>query len=305
MDQLSIFSQADAVFEQAVEALRGLRFGRARAELKRAAQIDPFMANLETWRKTALFLEKGFSEDRMSECLAEKWNGLPDEVRSNRMLPAESKLTECEIAKIAQRHLDPSAGFLDRGHTVHWGDLLFADGQYQQAQKILMQDLSEEHAGHAGLWASYANALWRLGRHSEALGALVRSLVLDPFRVDLYRIEIAECSGLYEKIALKYNPDESRALLLFFGWIHGVWTIQCPKESENRIESDVRGLIAKTTDSGTVGRYRRFCLYFYLDRISGTGDFNLEARENMKQLEPDLFNLYLQKIEQNQNRLDL
>jgi hypothetical protein len=159
-----------------------------------------------------------------------------------------------------------------------------------------METLTDGHAGRADLWAGYASALWSIGNRRESTAALVRALVLDPAAVDLCRTRIPELRTLYEKLLLKRPPSESKALLLFYGWIEDLWKIRRPSGSPDTVESDVRKRIAGTDAPDRTGRLTRFSLCFYLDKIRPPGEIDIEARERMMELEPDLFRMYLEKI---------
>jgi len=301
--QLSIFSEADGFLEKAAAAVRELKFDRAEREMVTAGNVNPFLTNLETWRKIINLMKKEKKDGSLTDFISRTWHAVPDEVKSGRLHPHEAELADREIAEIALHHLGKAEGFLDEDQTVHWGFLLAACGKYLEAQKILLQSLTDNHTDHADLWAAYTNVLWQLNRKTEAHSAFVYALILDPFCIDLYRIKIPELKRLYEKLRMHYTESESQALLMFFGWMENFLVISRPQRAVKTIHTDIKKRIAETDDSGKTGRFRRFCLYFYLDRIRDYGDIDLEARERMMELAPDLFRMYMKKVEETQSEL--
>ena len=295
-DQLSIFSCADGSLEKAISAMTDLDLDLAESELNQAAGIDPSLANLNAWQKILALLKNQPTVRSLPDYLAGVWRTVSQDLSSGRLLPGESELADSQIAEIAVLKIGTGETFLDESRTVHWGELLVARKSYHDAQRILIKTLSGNQKDHAGLWAVYANLQRTLGREPESWAALVRALMLDPFAIDLNRNKIPEFQRLYETIRLQYTPDESRALLLFFGWMQGLWKITCPAGSEESLRNDVLRRIDRIDETGSAGRFQKFSLWFYLDLICMSGDYDLEARENMMELEPDLFLMYMKKV---------
>ena len=301
--QLSIFSRADDSLGRAVEAVRGLDLEQAGREIETARHVDPYAANLEVWNVIIGLLSGLDSGPPLPDFLASIWRALPEKTESGVVPMKFLDLIDREIAEIAFRHIGMSNGFLDEEKTLHWGFLSAARGDHDESRSLLMDALTGGHAGRADLWAGYASALWSIGNRRESTAALVRALMLDPAAVDLRRTRIQELRTLYEKLLLKRAPDEAKALLLFSGWQEGLWEIRRPARSPDSVESDIRNRVAETDVLGRSGRLRRFSLLFYLDRIRPPGEFDIEARERMMELEPDLFRIYLTRSEESQRVL--
>jgi tetratricopeptide (TPR) repeat protein len=294
--QLSIFSKADAALERAVEAFRNLDLKRASGAFSEAERLDPYLSNIQSWKNLILFLEGRERGGDLPQTLAEAWRRVPEHLDAGRLSATDTVFFDREIAGLAFRHVEPRDGFLDTGGTVHWGFLFTAIHEYEAARTALLPAIGDGGTDRADLWAGYADALWGLGRRRESAAALVRALVKDPFAVDLLRIRMPEVKPLYAKIRMRRDPRESRAVLLFAGWMEGLWDVVRPSGTDNRVEEDVMERIAKAGGSEPADRLRRFSLHFYLDRISPPGEFNIEARERMMELDAELFRAYLAKV---------
>jgi tetratricopeptide (TPR) repeat protein len=295
-EQLSIFSNADDSLKRAIDAVRNLDLEKAGREISAARRIDPYAANLEAW-EVIIGLLAGLGSGRpLSDFLAETWRALPEKTECGILSIKILELIDREIAEIALRHIGRPGGFLDAKKTLHWGFVIAARGDHEESRTLLMETLTDGHAGRADLWAGYASALWSLGNRRESTAALVRALVLNPAAVDLRRTRIPELRTLYEKLLLRRPPSESRALLLFSGWIEGLWEIRRPVGSPDVVESDVRKRIDGMDASDRTGRLTRFSLCFYLDKIRPPGEIDIEARERMMEMEPELFRVYMEKV---------
>jgi tetratricopeptide (TPR) repeat protein len=299
-DQLSLFSMASESVDRMIAAVRAFEFDEAEREIANAAQIDPYLTNLDAWRKIVHFMRRTSHNHDRHDSLAEMWRAIPAEVESGRFLPKEAELAENEIIEIARLHFSEALGFLDGNQTVHWGALLSAVGNHREAQKVLLDTISDGHTGRADLWAAYADALWAMGRHDESQVALMRALILAPLLIDFHRMHIPEVRSLFARLLLKYRSNESASLLLFFGWLEGLWKISGQKNRTGLAEQEIKKLLHQVRGDDRVHQFRRFSLNFYLDRLEG---LNVEAREAMMALAPDLFRSYLKKIEEIQKEL--
>ncbi|HDQ46242.1 MAG TPA: hypothetical protein ENN17_12230 [bacterium] len=301
--QLSFFSTADEVIEKTVSAIRELDFDRARRELETAARIDPCLAHIETWRKIVTLFYAGFSGGQPGDALAALWHTVAENVENGHWLPSEAQFADREIAEIAFRHLGNVKGFLDSDQTLHAGSLLAARGLYQEAGKALIDTLTGGHADRADLWSVYAETLRVLGRPVESRNALLRALVLDPFHIDLFRLRLPELQSLYVRVRMQYTPAESRALLFFYGWLDGLWPISLLGRPGGIRTEDIQKRLEQASGEEHTDRFRRFGLYCYRDQMLDSGRIDIEARQQMMDSAPDLFRLYLKKVDEKQSEL--
>ncbi len=296
--QLCFLTDAIEHLQQAHEAIENLNLEQAKEELTIAREIDPYISTLDTTAKLIALFEKHLEEcGEVEDFLAQVWQFVPQACQQNKLFLNEAKLADKYLVKIAEKQLPPDSDFIDPDEILHWGSLYLVAGKYEQARKVLLQTLSSTHPLRADLWAYYGDVCMESKKSNEAMAAYLNAVVIDPQEMDLFRIRNKDISALFAALQKSHPEAEARALLLFHGWLNGLFKIP-PRFGKFFAEHQAfQTLLDEELPNDKAARIHRFSICLCRDQSqSGDGPHDYSFRERMLELDAELFAQYMKKL---------
>ncbi len=296
MDQLDLFSQADEHLEAAHQALLKADFSAARKELQIARSINPFLANLDATAHVVDYFAKFFKKAKNpAEALAAVFKDIPQAVQKNALLIREADLVEQMMAQMALSRVKATRPFVDSGKVLHWGSCYALTRQFSKAEKAFKETLQSVKEQRADLWGYYADLCYLMSDPRQAQRAYVRSLLIDPQEIDLYRIKQPGLKQLYFELREQYKDAEARSLLLFEGWSRELLVFSQTGRSHDPLADPFRAMLKKPLPKDKAGKLHRFSLHVYIDQMNAQVDVN--NREKMQAIDKALFTRYLELLQ--------
>jgi len=297
MDQLNFFSQADDNLEKAQTALVELDFSTAKKELQLARSINPFLPNQEALQEVIQYFSRFHNKWKgTAEALAAIFLDLPEAVRKKRLLLRQAEMVEQFMAQMAMRQVKRNKPFVDRGQVLHWGYCFMVIRQFEQAEKIFKESLSALTNQRADIWGYYADLCYLLNDQRQAHSAYIRSLLIDPQAIDLFRIKFSALKHLYLELLEQHSEAEARGLLLFEGWCRNVFSFLPTGRALHPQTASLQSMLQKVTVKNKAARLQKFSLHFYFDQLHREVD--PDNREKMQALEKELFQRYLHILQE-------
>ncbi len=323
--QLSLFPDEFEVQAAAVAALRDLDLARARALLARVRRSNARLVNVGVIDAALTLLESVLRATPPDAGeLARAFTAAESTWRAGQLSKASADFADGVVAAYWRRH-GGDATFLDAGATVHRGlvDLLMGDPR--AARHHLRVSLEADCAHRADLWSYLGDASVALERTAEAGACYVRALLLGAGDVDFLRLRHPQLGALYTE--LRQSDACARELVFVYAWLRRI--LDVPRENgwlvdhAVRIEGETRLEPAAFTDGGdapsaeagktrlgghepevSARRLRRFAWLLYCDCSTRRGAVVVARREEMAELEPELFREVMREYEarETQNR---
>jgi len=301
--QLSLFPEAFAVQEAALEALEELDVEQALQLVQRAWEQDPMLANLDALESAVLWLDGELAAEPVTgERLAQLFLAVPGACQRGEIAREAAAIVDQALARRALRAEHEAAAFLDSTERVHRGALLLVLGRAGEAAAILRESVNAGHDGRADLWAYLGDACFLTERAEEANAAYVRALFLSARDADLFRIRQPRLAALYEELWREHPQDAARELVPIHAWLEGTLVIPPENGWLDPHLSRLRLAAAVRTDSPLEQRLRRFALLLYEDRSRPRGEYDVTEREEMRALPPELFERYMERCRKIESR---
>lgn len=293
--QRELFPEAHAVEADALEALDELDVARGLERVRRAREVEPGLSNLDAIEAALEWMGRALE------------GGRPDPERAARAFLARpaAKLS-AGGASFADRALagfglrGSQGAFLDAGGLVPRGALLLARDRAEEAWRGL-RALADEHPDRGDVLGYAADAARLVGRHEQANELLVRALVADPERVDLARTRWPGLGAVMEELRAGEQEGSARARLFPEAWIRGMLDVP-PENGWLDLRTDRLAALAPSGATHRTARLRRFALLLYQDRSRPAGDVDLEAREELAGLDPELFRRVMERLRDREHR---
>jgi tetratricopeptide (TPR) repeat protein len=298
-EQLTLFAEGLSFMERAERALEDLDLEDANLNLTAARNINPWLARLDTAEKF-LRMMKTCSETGKTAgaLLAGMWRMIPECVADGSMTVSEARWADTLVARSGVKMDKQGRGFVDDEAHLHLGACLLALNDPSGAHRILLETLDGNPLERTDLRGYYGDSCLSLGRYREANTAYFQALLLDPYKLDIFRLKDENLLDLHGRLAMKYGGQNTAALLLFFGLIDGTF-----KPFDTRaVSSPLWRKIIELSESAKTDRLHRFSLLSLRDRTVGTAP---EIRETMKALAPELFSTYLKTVSSKESNMDI
>jgi tetratricopeptide (TPR) repeat protein len=296
--QLDFFTPAIDHLQNAYDAIENTDFELAKREATIAREIDPYIPTLNTTAKIIALLETHYRPGAEPGIfVAGIWQLIPQACRSGKLNLNEAHLADRYLARIAERQLGQGCTFIDAGEILHWGCCYLLSNKYERARKTLLDTLSSTHPLRADLWAYYGDVCMESKHETEALSAYLNAVVINPQAIDLFRIKNKEISGLFMSLQNRHSEAEARALLLFHGWLGGIFKI--PKFFGQFLDGHAvfQAMFDGDIPQDRVSRIHRFSLCLCRDQSqSNGGSRDYRYRELMLDLNNELFEQYMKKL---------
>lgn len=303
MRQRELYPAALDVEADALDALEELDVDRGLACVRRARTADPTLPNLDALEAALAWLGSALAGRRDAVAIAGAFLAR----QAAELAPGAASFADRALAR---RGLALAGGaFLDDEACVPRGALLLVLDRHAAARREL-DALAAEHPERGDIAGYAADAALLLGEPELANVALVRALVADPPRVDLARTRNPELAALAHELGATPASAEAadsllRARLFPEAWLRGVVRVPSPEGGDAWLDGQLPRLAARHPPGAAApaARMRRFALLLYADRGRPAGDVDIGAREEMAELEPDLFARVMARLREREGHL--
>ena len=298
--QTNLFSSAIEHKLNSKSALVNLDLQLAGKEITLARKIDPYLADIRLYEQVIDFLGKELDASHNKNVLtnlAEIWGSIPEAVLQKKISREIVKFLDFVIASFILNHIKPGQIFVDSNAKLHKGVCWLMTGKRSEAHKALLNTLSSTHWGRADLWGYLGDSSCLLGNFREASTAYLNALVIDPQKLDTLRLKWIPLLRLYQELLTAYSDLEARSLLLTFVWLNDFLKIPRKNTPLRRFAVELTGQLNPEKIQNASARYRTFSTYLFIDQSQEQGELNIQVREKMMNLSPELFKRYLKKLE--------
>ncbi len=300
--QISLFSSAIDQKELAISALKKAEFLKARDYFTEAFEIDPSLAELGSYLNACNFLIKNLNTADLNDL-----KSLSDGLSKIREFYIAGEMNRFTFNLVEQllctkiTNLVP-ANYNDfiseSANSVHISYCYQVLSDYKTAREQLLPFLETPERFNSKLWGYLGDATWQLSWTGEAEKAYVHAFFIDPGQVDFLKLvhpgilkifQQLKKTGLGNEIIPFRIPTEC--------WLSGIFHI--PK-GENLIVYHAQQTLKqelKSEEINSAVNYHCFALWLYLDQAGVLPPTDYQAREQMQQLDPDLFERYLNRID--------
>lgn len=302
--QINLFTPAIAYKEKALDAMQRFALKEAQNHLKTAQQIDPYLADLDTLSRAVEFLlDLSVQPKTKTSGLTRAWRKVC-EARKSVPRAVHSVLESLICNRVLQLLPPDYCDYVDsKTRTLHIAYCYLVLNRPDEAHKKLLDYLtSHPDETHACLWGYFGDASYQLKRHEESKSGYLRAFFMDPQSVDLERLQNPQLQQIYKNLCRQHPEETARALLPIHSWLEGV--LQIPRGNtwlarfvqQRRFDLSAELLLYPTR------RYHQFALCLYIDQSGLQGDVDFETRDEMKRLDQELFQQYLEVLERNVSR---
>lgn len=288
--QRQLFPEAFDVEADALDALGELDCVRGLAAIRRARAADPDLANLDAIEAALVWLGESLEPGRADATAAAR--AFLARPRAQ-LSPGAAQFADRALARFGLRRAQD--GFLDGDRLVPRGALLLVEDRPAAAQRELTA-LIGEHPARADILGYAADAAWLVDRADLAHERMTRALLLDPSRVDLERQRRPDLAALWRELRAAYPEPLARARLFPEAWLRGLLSIPPGNAWLDTDLSRAAALARGRDKSSEEARLRRFALLLYRDRTRPRGTVSLEEREELAELEPELFRRMIERV---------
>jgi hypothetical protein len=267
-----------------------------------AKEIDPYLADLDFLILLGEYgRDHGVKPKTPAAALTALWHrARKDFDEGDLPLAAHRHLQQLLARRILQIGQFTPAGFCgEKEKILHRGVLHAALNEWQEAHQTLLNLVTEAREQALPLhWGCLGDAAHLLRRWKDANMAYVGALFSDPFEIDLQMLQHAEMREVLETLRREVDEESlARALWPFHVWMKGI--VQIPRGNTFLLPlvQKQRSIIGSELMLEPARRARQFSLCLYIDQSGLQGEIQFDAREEMKNLAPENFSLYLQEIE--------
>lgn len=288
--------------ESGLQKLTELNFTAALDHFGFAKEIDPYLADLGFLIALAEFArEHGIKPQAAPVKLTAFWHAT-QRAYQNDGLPfaAYRQLLHIIATRLLQTGQFTADGFCgEKEEILHRGVLHSVRQDWQEAHRELLNlATSAREKMHPRHWGYLGDAAHMLKRWKDANMAYVCALFGEPFAVDHVRLQHAALRQLLQ--TLKYENDCERlacALWPVQAWIKDI--LQIPTGNTFLLQQvrQQRSILGSELMLEPEQRVRQFSLCLYIDQSGLQNEIQFDARQEMKQLEPELFAEYLREVE--------
>lgn len=293
--QRSLFPDAFEVQARALARLDRFELEEALELVAEARASDPGLANVEPLHAALLWLRRELGGERVSdELLALLFLMLPEGVSRGEITRDAAAIVDPVVARQGLARAGARA-FLDPDERVHRGALLLVLRRAGEARGLLAETLVARD-DRADLWAAFGDASFALERLDEANAAYVRALLLGARELDFFRLQHPRLAALHAALVEAHGEACACELLLVHAWLAGVLDVPPENGWVDRHLSRLNLAAVCRPGATREQRLRRFGLLFYLDRSRARGHYDEAQREELKDLEPELFVRLLEHV---------
>lgn len=294
--QGSFFSDAIDDKEGAIQCLKNREFAQARVLFQRAADVDPFLAEIDSYLKITDFLAEKFAENPTNSDVAVQ---ALDQIRSDlyagrcNLFVANYLEQFCSELILEQLSNDFNDFVTFQQFEFHVGYLLYVSQDYQTAREKLIKYLDTPGGRfHARLWGYLGDVNYILKFHREAEIAYMNAFLLDPLQVDMQKLKHKEILEIFKHEKNTFlNEAYAQQFIPIACWQKHVFTIP---HGQNFLTGYAEKLLDQPYAKHQ--KYHRFALCLLIDQAGYRDDMDFRTREEMQRLDPELFQKYLERV---------
>jgi tetratricopeptide (TPR) repeat protein len=288
--------------EKGLRQLQELDFEAAVENLAIAKEIDPYLADLDFLVALGEFARQHGIKPRSSPAkLAAFW-------RESRQAKADGDLSDmaCQylLQLIARRLLEigqfTSTGFCAEKETVlHRGVLHIALKEWQQAHRELLNLVTAKGGEALALhWGYLGDAAYALRRWKDANMAYVCALFGNPQEIDAQMLQHPGLHEILQTLTRETgDANLARALWPIHAWMKNAVQIPAGNTFLLPLVRKQRSLLGSELLLEPKQRFRQFSLCLYIDQSGLHGEIQFDARQEMQNLDAELFSSCLREIE--------
>ncbi|GEM_PF-2530378 len=300
--QISLFSSAIDQKELAISSLKKLEFIKARDYFTTAFEIDPSLAELGSYLKACDFLIKNIDVTNLNDKKS-LVNGL-SKIREFYLAHEINRFTfnlveQLLCSKIIDLFpVDYNDVIDERADGIHISYCHLVLSRFMTVREKLLPFLETPERFNSKLWGYLGDATWQLNWVGEAEKAYMHAFFIDPRQVDFIKLVHPKILRIYEQLQKPGIPKEIALFQIPIEcWLNGIFRI--PK-GENLIVYHAQQTLNqefKAPGNDSALKYLHFALWLYLDQAGVLPSMDFRAREQMQQIDPALFERYLNRID--------
>ncbi|GEM_PF-2863702 len=288
--------------ENGLRQLNELHFAAARDHFAIAKEIDPGLADLDFLVTLSEYAhQRGVKPQASPTKLAAFWRAVQQSFQHGDLpWPAYQHLLQLIARRLLHLGQFTPEGFcVEKEEILHRGVLHVALQQWQAAHHELLNLVTSAHEKARALhWGYLGDAAYVLKRWKDFNMAYVCALFSNPFEVDQQRLQHPELKKLLQ--VLKHEIDGERlacAVWPIHAWMKDILQIPSGNNFLLALVRQQRSILGSELMLEPEQRTRQFSLCLYIDQSGLQNEIQFDARQEMKQLEPELFVEYLREIE--------
>jgi hypothetical protein len=289
--------------EQGLRQLESLNFAAALDHFTIAKEIDPNLADLDFLSALSEYASRrGVKSQDSPARLAALWHAAQQSYQNDDLSWAACQhLLQLIARRLLQLNQFTLDGFCnEKEELLHRGVLRIVLQEWEAAHHELLNLATRQREKTQALhWGYLGDAAYKLRRWKDANMAYICALFSDPLAVDQQRLQHPELLAIVQ--ALRYEFDDEnhvRALWPIHAWMKNI--LQIPTGGHAFLlpfMRQQRSILGSELMLEPARRVRQFSLCLYIDQSGLQGEIQFDAREEMKNLEPELFVAYLREIE--------
>ncbi|MBN2089618.1 hypothetical protein JW964_08390 [candidate division KSB1 bacterium] len=300
--QISLFSSAIDQKELAISSLKKLDFLKARDYFTAAFEIDPSLAELGSYIKACEFLIKNIDIADLNDKKS-LVNGLA-RIRKCYITHEINRFTfnlveQLLCSKIVDLLPVDFNDFIDeRPDAVHIGYCHLVLSNFKTVREKLLPFLETPARFNSKLWSYLGDATWQLTWTGEAEKAYMHAFFIDPRQIDFLKLVHPGILKIQDQLLKSgHNKEMTHFRIPIECWLNGIFRI--PK-GENLLVYHAQQTLnqeLKAPGNDLAIKYHHFALWLYLDQAGVLPSMDYRAREQMQQIDPALFERYLNRID--------
>lgn len=300
--QISLFSSAIDQKNMAISALNKFEFLKAREYFNIAFEIDPSLAELESYLTGCDFLIKNLNIADLNEIkmLSTALNKIREFFIAGDINRFTFNMVEQLLCtKIIDLLPTDFNNFIcNSADAVHFSYCHLVLSNYKVTREKLLPFLETSERFNSKLWGYLGDATWQLNWKTEAEKSYIYAFFIDPGQVDFLKLAHPGILKIFERLKRTgVNKEVIQYRIPIECWLSGLFHI--PK-GENLIVDHAQQILKqdlKTSAQDLALKYYYFALWLYLDQAGVLPSTDYRAREQMQQIDPDFFARYLNRID--------
>ena len=289
--------------EQGLRQLDELNFTVALEHFTIAKEIDPNLADLDFLSALSEYASRhGVKPQASPAKLAALWHAAQQSHQNDDLSwAAYQHLLQLIARRLLHLGQFTLEGFcLEKDDILHRGVLHIVLQEWEAAHHELLNLATRQPDKTRALhWGYLGDAAHNLRRWKDANLAYICALFSNPLEVDRQRLQHPELLALVRSLLYEFDDASyAGALWPIQAWMKNI--LQIPPGGQAFLLPLIRqqrSLLGSELMLEPAQRVRQFSLCLYIDQSGLHGEIQFDAREEMKNLEPELFVEYLREIE--------
>lgn len=294
--QHSLFPDEFELKAQALAALRALEVPKGLALVRRVRRSGARLPDLEALEEALRWMAPRLQPVPTLPRLGALLEAVAADGLAGRLSRTAAEFADNAVARFVAAHCPEEQPFLDPDERVPRALATLILGHGAGARRALFAAIDCGHRDRGDLWGYIGDACILDKRPDEVAACYARALLFTPERVDLWRVREPRLPACHAELRQHHPEAAARALLLAQAWLAGA--IAIPPGNGWLEPAELDRLLA-SHDAGpgapVEARCRRFGLLLYRDRSRRRGEVEVQRREEMAALLPELFAQFVRR----------